>query len=105
MVEVLCHTGVRPGTDSAIDLNDRTNHLAQVVDDFFSHLLTLAHWRRMSKDEVQLTSSHLATAYSTSLVILQELQQDFNGMADYSQQQMKAQVLIDGAVSELSRRL
>src|SRR4051812_31970284 len=50
LVEIVCRTGVRPGSDSAITLNERTTRLSRLVDDFFSHLLALAGWRSMTPE-------------------------------------------------------
>jgi hypothetical protein len=105
MVEVLRHTGVKPGSESACDLHDRTTHVAQLVDDFFRHLFTLAHWRSMKKEEIQRTCGGLSSAYASLLTTLQELLQALHSPADYRPQQHKGQELIDGAVADLCTRL
>lgn len=105
MVEVVCHTGVRPGSESAFALNERTTHLSRLVDDFFTHLHRLSEWRHMTREELQSRSILLATAYSSSLTELQELSQDLCSPVDYRQQQTIGQALISGIVTDLSKRL
>jgi hypothetical protein len=105
MVEVVCHTGVRPGSESAFTLNERTTRLSRLVDDFFIRFRVLSGWRSMAQGELNLASSQLATVYSASLTELQELLQDLQSPTDYRQQQIKGQALISGVVADLSRRL
>lgn len=105
MLEVLRHTGVRPGSESAIDFNQRMASLSKQVDDFFNDLMTLAPWRGMNIEEVQRASLRLAASYSASLATLQELLHAFGDTDDYRSQQMKGQQLIDCGIPELSKRM
>src|SRR4051794_35498916 len=102
LVEVVRHTGVRPGSDSALGLSERTTRLSRLVDDFFSRLVALGEWRRMAIGELHLASAQLAAAYSASLTEVQGLLQDFRYPADFQQQQMKGQTLINGVIADLS---
>jgi hypothetical protein len=104
-VEILRHVGVRPGSESAIALGEHTIRLSRLVDDFFRHLLALAHWRSLTAGELALTADRLGVAYSAALTSLQELLRGLGCPADYSQERMKGQVLINGNAADFSRRL
>jgi hypothetical protein len=104
VVEVVRHTGVRPGAGSALGLNERTTRLSRHVDDFFNRLRRLIEWRGMTREELQSEGGHLTDAYSASLTELQELLRDLHSPVDYRQQRATGQALVAGVVTDLSER-
>lgn len=104
LIEVLCSTGCRPGSETETELARQTDELRILFSRFHSIFLTLADWRNMELADIEATVNDLAAAYWTLMESLRSFLEFLGLTVDLARQGAVRNALPAGFVQEVRRR-